>query len=93
MKFTLAAPFQTTSDSVAIAVKAEECGFHGITFGDHLVNFEKLTDRYTWSEDGIPPRDTNTECPEIFTLLSFIAAKTERINLMSSVLVLPMHNP
>jgi probable F420-dependent oxidoreductase len=37
-------------------------------------------------------RDYGT-CPNIFTMLSYLAARTERIRLGSGVVVLPLHNP
>jgi probable F420-dependent oxidoreductase len=67
---------------VDLAVRAEELGFHSVWVHDHVFNVGHVFDRI----GGKPYYDP-------LTLLSFVAARTRRIRLGTSVLVLPYHNP
>ena len=67
---------------VGLASRAEELGFDSVWVHDHVFNvghvFERIGDRPYY---------------EPLTLLSFVAARTARVRLGTSVLVLPYHNP
>ena len=67
---------------VGVACRAEELGFDSVWTHDHVFNvghvLERIGDRPYY---------------EPLTLLSFVAARTARIRLGTSVLVLPYHNP
>jgi len=67
---------------VGLAVRAEELGVHSVWVHDHVFNvghvLERIGDRPYY---------------EPLTLLSFVAARTSRVRLGTSVLVLPYHNP
>jgi probable F420-dependent oxidoreductase len=67
---------------VGLAVRAEELGFHSVWVHDHVFNVghvrERIGDRPYY---------------EPLALLSFVAARTSRVRLGTSVLVLPYHNP
>jgi probable F420-dependent oxidoreductase len=65
-----------------LAVSAEEFGFHSVWVHDHVFNVGHVLDRI----GGKPYY-------EPLTVLSFVAARTRRIRLGTSVLVLPYHNP
>ena len=67
---------------VDLAVRAEELGFDSVWVHDHVFNVGHVLDRI----GGRPYY-------EPLTLLSFVAARTRRIRLGTSVLVLPYHNP
>src|SRR5712691_7759699 len=67
---------------VDLAVRAEELGFHSVWAHDHVFNVGHVFDRI----GGKPYY-------EPLTLLSFVAARTRRVRLGTSVLVLPYHNP
>ena len=67
---------------VDLAVRAEELGFDSVWVHDHVFNVGHVLDRI----GGKPYY-------EPLTLLSFVAARTRRIRLGTSVLVLPYHNP
>ena len=66
---------------VDLAVRAEELGFDSVWVHDHVFNVGHVLDRI----GGRPYY-------EPLTLLSFVAARTQRIRLGTSVLVLPYHN-
>ncbi len=77
-----------------LAKHAESLGFHTIFIGDHIVQPQKIRSRYSYSESGKPPMsDFSGEWLEQLTTLSFIAAKTNVIRLLTSVMILPYRNP
>src|SRR5256886_14751418 len=67
---------------VDIACRAEERGVASVWVHDHVFNVGHVFDRI----GGKPYY-------EPLTLLSFVAARTRRVRLGTSVLVLPYHNP
>ena len=67
---------------VDLAVRAEELGFDSVWTHDHVFNVGHVLDRI----GGKPYY-------EPLTLLSYVAARTSRVRLGTSVLVLPYHNP
>ena len=66
---------------VGLASRAEHLGFDSVWVHDHVFNVGHVFDRI----GGRPYY-------EPLTLLSFVAARTERVRLGTSVLVLPYHN-
>jgi len=67
---------------VALAVRAEELGFHSVWVHDHVFNVGHVRERI-----GDKPYY------EPLALLAYVAARTTRVRLGTSVLVLPYHNP
>jgi len=67
---------------VDLASRADELGFDSVWVHDHVFNVGHVFDRI----GGRPYY-------EPMTLLSFVAARTRRVRLGTSVLVLPYHNP
>ena len=67
---------------VELGVRAEALGFDSVWTHDHVFNVGHVLDRI----GGRPYY-------EPLTLLSFVAARTRRVRLGTSVLVLPYHNP
>jgi len=67
---------------VGLACRAEELGLDSVWVHDHVFNVGHVLDRI----GGKPYY-------EPLTLLSFVAARTARVRLGTSVLVLPYHNP
>src|SRR6266511_978806 len=67
---------------VGLASRSEELGFDSVWVHDHVFNVGHVFDRI----GGKPYY-------EPLTLLSFVAARTRRVRLGTSVLVLPYHNP
>ena len=67
---------------VDLAVQAEALGFDSVWAHDHVFNVGHVRERI-----GSRPYY------EPLTLLSYVAARTSRVRLGTSVLVLPYHNP
>ena len=67
---------------VGLATRAEALGFDSVWTHDHVFNVGHVFDRI----GGRPYY-------EPLTLLSYVAARTQRVRLGTSVLVLPYHNP
>jgi probable F420-dependent oxidoreductase len=67
---------------VQLAIRAEALGFTSVWVHDHVFNAGHVFRRIG-----------NKPYYEPLTLLSYVAARTERVGLGTSVLVLPYHNP
>lgn len=67
----------------------EGAGYDHLTALDHVLGAHP--DRFTEAIDGFsaPPYTTESEIHEVFTLLAYVAALTERIEFATSILVLP----
>jgi probable F420-dependent oxidoreductase len=90
VKFTLEYPSEVPDAApgfldpdviMRLAVQAEECGFDAIAFSDHPA--PSLKWRHAGGHDTIDPT----------TALSFVAAATRRIRLLTNLYVLPFRNP
>lgn len=77
---------------IALAQRAEALDYRLIGMADHVVLPRDVATRYPYTEDGIWPGTPSGECLDVLATLGFLAACTERIGLLSSVLVVP-HRP
>lgn len=71
---------------VDLARRAEDAGFDGIVVADHVVMGQQ-TDQYPWGKFPIPE---DMPWPEPLTILTAIAAVTERLRLCTGVLIAPL---
>ncbi|MDP6708645.1 MAG: TIGR03619 family F420-dependent LLM class oxidoreductase [Alphaproteobacteria bacterium] len=78
-------------DLAALVGRAEELGFASVMIADHIVFPAEIASKYPYTVTGAFPGQG--DALEQLTLMSFIAAKTERLRLVSSVMVLPHRNP
>jgi probable F420-dependent oxidoreductase len=90
MKFTVDYPIVTAGHHpdvasgpgvTRIAQAAEECGYDALSFSEHPAP------SYKWMNAG------GHQCFDLTSALSFCAAVTSRIRLMTYLLVVPYHNP
>lgn len=87
LKLPLGSDFGADADGVVdIARRAEAAGFHGVVMSDHVVMGAR-TDRYTWGPFPFPP---DAPWLEPMTLLTAIAAVTERIRVATAILIAPL---
>jgi len=82
MKFGAVLPIWqlTVAEAEALAVRAEELGVDGVFVPDHILAKPATTQHY------------GAHWPDPFALLAFLAGRTRRIHLGSSVIVLPYRN-
>jgi len=77
----------------AIARKCEASGYATLGFNDHVITANAVDSKYPYSESGIwPAADTGT-CLEQLMTIAFVAGVTEKIRLLTSVMVLPHRAP
>ena len=92
--YSLGVGFNPTAENyVRVAQRAEELGYHSLWLADHIVVPETIAAPYPWTEDGSVGFPRNAPFPDPFVLLSYIAAKTQKILLGTSVLIVPYRNP
>ncbi len=75
-----------------IAVEGEAMGFGHATFSDHIVIPKDIEARYPYSETGEFPAQGRGDWYEQLATMAFVAAKTSRLRLVTSVMVVP-HRP
>jgi probable F420-dependent oxidoreductase len=82
-----------TPDTMArIAIEGEALGYGYLTLSDHVVIPKDIHARYPYSETGEFPGKAATEWQEQLTAAMFLAAKTSRLRVHTSVMVVP-HRP
>jgi Luciferase-like monooxygenase len=83
----------TTREAImAMATNAEVSGYAIIGVADHLIVPVHTDVRYPYTADGVWPGAPLGECFDGIATLAFLAGVTERIRLLTSVLVVP-HRP
>ena len=80
---SLELPFATPEDTVRLALRAEELGYHSVWGNDHITPPDYVREDY----------DTPPQWFEPLTTLAFVAGKTERVKLGTAVLVMPLRDP
>ena len=86
-------PIAQPAHITTVARAVESAGFDSLWVFDHVVLREDYGTPYPYSEDGRLAIPTTANFVEPLTLLSFAAAVTERVELGTAVLVLPMRDP
>ena len=74
-----------------LVARAESFGFHSVVIADHIVFPVEIRSKYPYTISGAFPGHGDTL--EQLTLMAFIAAKSTRLRLVSSVMILPHRNP
>ncbi len=97
MQFGLGLPTAGTGahgpNLLTFARRAEALGFESLWCGDHIILPTAGTTQYPYTADGSFSRPSNIAFLETLTVLSYVAAATERIRLGSTVIILPYRNP
>ena len=78
---------------IAVGEAAERLGFGFISVNDHVIVPRDIASRYPYSESGEWAAAAAGECLEELSTLSFLAGRTERIRLLTSVMVVPHRHP
>jgi probable F420-dependent oxidoreductase len=77
----------------ALAQQAETLGYDSLWCSDHIFFPTLKETKHPHSADGQLPQAWRERYWECFTVLNQVAARTQRISLGTSVLILPMHHP
>lgn len=72
-----------------MAAAAERLSYDYIAVSDHIVVPKGIESTYPYSEDGSWAGAAVGECGEQLTVMAYLAALTERVRLLSSVMVVP----
>lgn len=75
------------------AAQSERCGFESLVVVEHTVVVSDTTSTYPYARSGRMPLADACPIPDPLDLLSFLAAKTERIVLATGVLIISNHHP
>ncbi len=78
---------------VTLAKRGEELGYNSAFLGDHIVVPGSVASPSPYSPDGSMPGLDVGDCLEQLTVLAFLAGQTQRIRLVTGVMVLPYRNP
>jgi probable F420-dependent oxidoreductase len=87
-----AGPMSATDQLVKLVTEAEAMGFDYATFSDHVVIPTDIEAKYPYSNTGEFPAGSRVERHEQLIEMAFVAAKTRKLRLVSSVMVVP-HRP
>lgn len=86
-------PTATPGEFDEAAAAIEEVGFDSLWVGDHVVLPRRVESPYPYNEERVSPFDPDQPLHEAATLLAYLAARTRRVRLGVSVLVLPQREP
>ena len=78
---------------IRLVQRGEQLGFDIVTVPDHVVIPRDIASRYPYSEDGAFAGADPGECLEQLTVVTFLAANTSKIRVLTSVMVLPHRHP
>src|SRR5512139_1166655 len=93
MEFWQALAWTEPEQIVDVACIAEECGFDGVMTADHALYPRELRTPYPYSPDGRAPLDADSPYPDVWGLMTAIAARTARLKMTCGVYVLPLRHP
>ncbi len=96
MEFGFGAPvsgrLSAPRDLARITGEGERIGYDYCTLSDHVVIPRELENKYPYSDTGEFPGRAGGDRHEQLTAVTFVAAKTSRLKLVTSVMVVP-HRP
>ena len=85
-------PLSTTDNLVRLVIEGEAMGFDYATFSDHVVIPTDISARYPYSASGEFPTGARAERHEQLIEMAYVAGRTSKLRLVSSVMVVP-HRP
>ncbi|HEY7295016.1 MAG TPA: LLM class F420-dependent oxidoreductase [Dehalococcoidia bacterium] len=81
------------ADQVRVAVAAEELGFDSVWVHDHIVMPVSIDSRYPYNESGVAGFAWRQDIYDPLAMLGAVAAATSRVEIGTSVLIVPYRNP
>ncbi len=89
----LSNPYHTPEYVRAVGLGAEECGFHSVWLGEHVVLFDDYASSYPYARDNRIPLAGESGLFEPLTALAFMAAETSTLRLGTGICLVPQRNP
>jgi probable F420-dependent oxidoreductase len=77
----------------AVALAAERAGFDFLSVNDHIIVPGSLASAYPYMPGGVWSASEHGHCFDQLTALAFLAGCTERLRLLTSVMVVPHREP
>lgn len=84
-------PLATRPQIKAMLATAEAAGFNSVMVADHIILPTKIDSAYPYTVRG--NFLSQGECMEQLTLMAFVAGVTEKLRIVSSVMIAPHRNP
>jgi probable F420-dependent oxidoreductase len=86
-------PMATAANLGRVAEKAEALGYDTVWFSDHIVIPTEVKSFYPYDPSGKMPFNPSEPYWEPLTVIGYVAGRTSRLRLGTSVLILPYRNP
>ncbi len=83
----------TRANIMMLATRAEALGYAILGVADHVIAPVNTGVRYPYTADGVWPGAPTGECMDTLVVLAFLAGCTQRIKLLTSVIVVPHRQP
>lgn len=93
MKFWQSLAFVEMNQMVELARFCEDLGFHGVSYGDHLVTTKEQADEYLYSDSGNVLWNPETHWPDPWVMTAALAQATTRLHFLSTIYILPLRDP
>ena len=84
-------PLATRPSLSAILEAAERLGFASVMIADHVILPTKIESAYPYTVKG--NFVSESECFEQLSLMAFVAGRTDKLRIVSSVMIVPHRNP
>ena len=86
-------PMATPANLGRVAERAEALGFDTVWLSDHIVIPTEVKSFYPYDPSGKMPFNPSEPYWEPLTVIGYVAGRTSRLRLGTSVLILPYRNP
>lgn len=93
MKFWQSLAFVEMDQMVELAQFCEELGFHGVSYGDHLVTTRDQVDAYLYKDSGNIFWNPETHWPDVWVMTAALAQATTKLHFLSTIYILPLRDP
>lgn len=93
MKFWQSLAFVEMDQMVELAQFCEQHGFHGVSYGDHLVTTKEQIDAYLYRDGGEIFWNPETHWPDPWVLTAALAQATSTLEFLSTIFILPLREP
>lgn len=93
MKFWQSLAFVEMDQMVELAQFCEEHGYHGVSYGDHLVTTKTQADEYLYRDNGNIFWNPETHWPDPWVMTAALAQATTKLHFLSTIFILPLRDP